>query len=135
VSLCLTASGKTVALALEAFTLIWSHSVEKSEWREDWRIFSGRLVIERASVAGTGAGMDIPEGAQLRDGVWIYEPDRQPVDRLRLMDAGRPDDDWTLCDERGNCRGVRELLDSRGREVILEACMDRAGAPLGATAQ
>ena len=33
-SLCILAGGKVTALALSAFTLSWTHSVQKSEWRE-----------------------------------------------------------------------------------------------------
>ena len=54
-SLCLTASGKTVALALEAFALIWSHSVEKTEWREAWQVRDGKLALVTGASRGIGA--------------------------------------------------------------------------------
>jgi hypothetical protein len=37
-SLCLTSAGVVKTLSLAAFTLGWTHSVEKIDWQEDWRI-------------------------------------------------------------------------------------------------
>src|SRR5205823_3073494 len=37
-SLCLVSAGVTKTLAVAAFTLAWTHSIEKIEWQEDWRV-------------------------------------------------------------------------------------------------
>ncbi|MBI3445588.1 MAG: DUF1850 domain-containing protein [Magnetospirillum sp.] len=68
------AAGLTVLSPSDSFQLSWTHSVEKVEWREDWRVEAGRLVLERASVAGSGAGMEPPPEA-VRDGDrWVWNP-------------------------------------------------------------
>ena len=94
-NLCIEAAGAIVALALQSFTLSWQHSVEKIEWSESWAVSDAGLVLEEASVQGTGAGMEIPEGAVLRDGAWHYRPGLPPLPELVLSDAGRGAD-WTL---------------------------------------
>ena len=37
-SLCILAAGKVTVLAVSAFTLSWTHSVEKVRWEEDWLV-------------------------------------------------------------------------------------------------
>jgi len=34
-SLCLASAGVVKTLAVAAFTLAWTHSIEKTEWQED----------------------------------------------------------------------------------------------------
>ena len=46
--LCLTASAVAAVLAVESFTLAWTHSIEKIRWEEDWRIEAGQLRIVEA---------------------------------------------------------------------------------------
>ena len=65
-SLCILAAGKTVTLAVAAFTLSWTHSVEKTRWEEDWAITPAGLQIVEARVKGSGAGMEPAEGAVLQ---------------------------------------------------------------------
>jgi hypothetical protein len=36
--LCLSAGLLSTTLAANAFTLAWTHSIEKVRWEEDWRI-------------------------------------------------------------------------------------------------
>jgi hypothetical protein len=126
-SLCLSVARKTVALALEAFSLVWTHSVEKTEWREDWRIADGLLVIERAHVEGTGAGMEIPAGAQLIDGAWVYEPGLPPRPSVIFSDAGQGND-WQIC-AMDRCRAMGTLLPVAGTTLEMKAC-NRPGQPL-----
>ncbi|WP_404861950.1 DUF1850 domain-containing protein [Georhizobium sp. MAB10] len=126
-SLCLSAAGKTVALALEAFSLVWTHSVEKTEWREEWRIADGLLVIERAHVQGTGAGMEIPAGAQLIDRAWVYEPDLSPRPSVIFSDAGQGSD-WQIC-AMDRCRAMGTLLPVSGTILEMKAC-NGPGQPL-----
>ena len=37
-SLCLASAGIVKTLAIAAFTLAWTHSIEKVDWQEDWRV-------------------------------------------------------------------------------------------------
>ena len=127
-SLCLSAGSTVLALALEAFSLSWTHSVEKVEWREEWRLLGDGLVIESASVSGTGAGMEIPDGAVLRGGAWHYRPALPPQAQVSFADAGRGAGDWRLC-SGGTCRDIGELVPSRGASVTLSLC-DRPGRTL-----
>lgn len=127
-NLCLEASGKTVALAIEAFTLIWTHSVEKVEWREMWRVTEEGLVIEQASVEGTGAGMEIPEGALLKDGAWVYEPGLAPLEIVHFADAGRGQD-WTICADQ-TCREIGDIVPAAGATLALYPCDEPAPTTL-----
>jgi hypothetical protein len=56
VSLCLASTGAVKALSLAAFTLVWTHSIEKIDWQEDWRITPAGLELVQARVKGSGAG-------------------------------------------------------------------------------
>lgn len=127
-SLCLSAGGVTLALAVEAFSLSWTHSVERTGWHEDWRVTEAGLVVEGAAVTGSGAGMTVPEGAVLRDGAWHYRPALPPLPEVSFADAGRDDGDWRFC-AQGQCREVGDLVPSRGGQFTLSPC-DRPGADI-----
>jgi hypothetical protein len=120
-SLCLSAGGTILVLALEAFSLSWTHSVERTEWREEWRLTDDGLVIMSASVAGSGAGMEVPEGAVLREGAWHYRPTLPPQPSVAFADASSDAGDWRLCSE-GTCRMVGDMVPSRGSTLTLSAC-------------
>ncbi|MCO6387014.1 DUF1850 domain-containing protein [Aliihoeflea sp. 40Bstr573] len=120
-NLCIEAAGAIVALALQTFTLSWQHSVEKIEWSESWAVSDAGLVLQEASVEGTGAGMEIPEGSVLRDGAWHYRPGLPPLPELVLSDAGRGAD-WTLCEPDGRCRQLSEIIPASGAVIRLSPC-------------
>ena len=86
-ALCLASGGLLSSLAATLFTLQWTHSVERIAWQEDWRIDGDALVLVEARIRGSGAGMDPPDGAVLRDGVWHYRVARR-VQRLLLSSGG-----------------------------------------------
>ena len=73
-SLCLASAGAVKALALAAFTLAWTHSIEKVEWQEDWRITPAGLELVEARVKGSGAGMEPPPEARLINGWFRWKP-------------------------------------------------------------
>ena len=77
--LCSAAGALLVAIDAEAFTLSWTHSVEKTLWREDWRVAGETLVLDEARVAGSGAGMEPPADARLEGGAWRYRPTSHPA--------------------------------------------------------
>lgn len=107
--LCVGLAGAVwVELPLSRFTLAWRHSVEKVRWEEDYRITAEGLVLEQARIKGSGAGMEIPDDAALRNGRWHYRPNLPPLDLLRLgrtPEAG----DYQICfDQR--CHALSEWL-------------------------
>ena len=95
-SLCLVAGLKTTILAATAFTLSWTHSVEKTGWEEDWRLTPSGLVAVEARIQSSGAGMEPPPDAVLRDGWWRYRPTLPPLPRLLLARSGAAGV-WRLC--------------------------------------
>ena len=121
--LCLAAGALTARLAVAAFTLAWTHSVERVRWEEDWRIVGGSLVLAEARVQGSGAGMEPPDGAVLEGGFWRYRPDLAPLPRLELARGGVVPD-WRLC-VAGRCRELAGYLPAEARDapsVELHAC-------------
>jgi hypothetical protein len=95
-------------LPTDAFTLVWTHSVEKTEWREDWRVEGDRLRLAEAAVRGSGAGMDPPADAVFAGGEWRYKPRVLPLHRLALANS-KMTGDYRLC-WNGACRPLASLL-------------------------
>lgn len=122
VAVCLVLGAKTVSLDTQRFTLAWTHSVEKIEWQEDYILRDGHVVLVEARIAGTGAGMEPPANAVLRDGQWHYAPDLPPLDELRLTLSSYTAD-YRLC-WNGACHRLGDLVDSRGDlgVVTIRAC-------------
>jgi len=121
-SLCLASAGVVKSLALAAFTLARTHSVEKVEWREDWRVGRAGLELARARVKGSGAGMEPPSEARLVDGWFQWQPDRPPLQEVVLGNSGAAGE-WRIC-SHGRCRTLSEILGHPiGAEVItMSAC-------------
>jgi hypothetical protein len=109
IGLCLGLAGAVWAqLPLPAFTLAWTHTIEKVRWEEDYRVTQDGLLLGEARVRGNGAGMEIPDGAILRDGSWHYRrqlPALQPLRVGRTPEAG----DYQLCFD-GGCRELSHWL-------------------------
>lgn len=116
-SLCL-AGAETLRLAVTAFTLAWTHSVEHVRWEEDWRLTPAGLELVAARVRGSGAGMEPPAGAALVDGWWVYAPRVPPQRELVLAASGATGEGWTLC-AAGRCL---ELGARPGPAVRLTPC-------------
>ena len=117
-SACLIAGGKALALASGLFTLSWTHSVEKVEWRETWQVSPSGLQITEARVRGSGAGMEPPPDARFENGWWIYAPALGPMPELRLAASGATASPWRLCAE-GRCI---DLGARPGAPVVLKPC-------------
>lgn len=94
-SLCLTMAGKAAMLGASAFTLTWTHSIEKTRWEEDWMLTPSGLVISEARVQGSGAGMEPPEGAHFDGEWWRYRPSLPPLPKLVLGASGKAGA-WTI---------------------------------------
>lgn len=117
-SLCIAAAGKVAVIATTAFTLSWTHSVEKTEWRESWSVTPAGLQLVEAQVRGSGAGMEPPADAVLKDGWWIYQPRLGPQKSISLAASGATGSGWTLC-ANGDCQ---ELGAAAGESVELKTC-------------
>lgn len=120
VSLCIIAGAGVTRLAVAAFTLSWTHSVEKTRWEEDWVVGRGLLAIVEARIEGMGAGMETPAGA-VRDGrFWKWAPKLAPQSELLLRRSDAIAEGWTLC-AGGACRRVGALGETADI-VVLKAC-------------
>ncbi len=113
----------------QAFTLAWTHSIEKIRWEEDYRVLaplspSGapRLRAGKARIEGSGAGMEPPPDA-LRKGRWYeYQPAPWPATPLRLTRSRYTADyDWCM---QGQCQRLSALLPSAGDVTLLYPCTE-----------
>ena len=118
-SLCILAAGKTTVLAVSAFTLSWTHSIEKTRWEDDWRVTPAGLEIVEARVKGSGAGMEPPEESVLRHGWWTYNPEIAVRPVVKLAASGATGGGWKLCAGRS----CLELGAQAGEAVELSACL------------
>jgi hypothetical protein len=112
--------GLLASLPVDRFTLEWTHSVEKIEWREQWRIAAGRLELTEAQIEGSGAGMDPPADARRVGNGWVYTPVVAPLERLVLANSVFTAD-YTLCAE-GRCRRLADWTGLSDRPIALSAC-------------
>ncbi len=106
--LCLVSAGVVKMLSVTAFTLAWTHSVEKTEWQEDWRVTPQGLEIVGARVQGTGAGMEPPPDARLIDGWFRWTPQLAKRSEIVLGNSGMAGE-WRLCTD-DHCRTLSDIL-------------------------
>ena len=115
-NLCL-GLGLTLVLAAipaERLTLAWEHSVEKIRWEEDYVTRAGRIEPVAARVKGSGAGMEPPPGAVLRDGWWHYKPAAYALEKITLTRSTYAGD-YQLC-WAGACSTLTALIGPPPRE-------------------
>ena len=108
-SLCLASAGVVKALSIAAFTLAWTHSIEKIEWQEDWRVTPQGLELAQARVKGSGAGMEPPPEARLVDGWFQWQPERRGRCRKWCSPIPAPPANGG-CAMDGNCRTLSEIF-------------------------
>ncbi len=106
--LCLASAGVVKTLSVTAFMLAWTHSVEKTEWQEDWRVTPQGLQIVEARVKGSGAGMEPPPDARLVDGWFRWTPPLPKLPEVALGNSGMAGE-WRLC-SNGQCQTLSEIL-------------------------
>jgi hypothetical protein len=116
--ICLMAGTIAASLTVDAFTLAWTHSIEKVRWEEDWRIVAGSLHISQARIRGSGAGMEPPSDAVLRDGVWHYRPPLPPQISLRLTHSPHTAG-YELC-FAGSCQPLAHYLPGVDNNVVID---------------
>jgi hypothetical protein len=122
--LCLVSGTLAASLAVQGFTLAWTHSIEKVRWEEDWRIADGRLEVVAARIRGTGAGMEPQAGAVLREGIWHYRPAVAQLPALTLRHSPHATG-YELC-AGGPCRLLAELLPGLPDDAVVKiaACAE-----------
>ncbi|MBX3654204.1 MAG: DUF1850 domain-containing protein [Ramlibacter sp.] len=117
-----------VFVPVQRFTLAWTHSIEKIRWEEDYavdRASSPRLRATAARIHGSGAGMEPPDDAVLRNGWYEYTPTTPPLQVLRLTRSPYTADyDWCV---GGRCQPLSRLLPSDGGVTLLWPCDDPRG--------
>ena len=118
---CLMVGAAMFMLPSGQFTLEWTHSIEKTVWREDWIIEDDRLRLTQAAIKGSGAGMEPGDGAILRQGWWVWTPELAPVPDLLLAASGATGAGWRVCAKSGECL---EIGEDAGRPQLLRACPD-----------
>ena len=117
-----------------AFTLGWTHSIEKTSWEEDWLVVDAGLALAEARIEGSGAGMEPPEGAVLRDGVWHYAPPASTRLHQSLSLTVSPyAQPYRFCFD-GRCRPLAALahVSTPFAVVRVERCVDPADPGSGA---
>lgn len=127
-SLCLATTAVALNLAVQSFSLAWVHSVERTEWRENWRTQDQQLVLVNAKVRGSGAGMDPGEGATLRDGWWVWPGNGIPVPDLHLAVSGATVSGWQWCAKGFGCHDLERWLTRNGQipeAIRINASADR----------
>lgn len=121
-SVCFIAGAVTKALQVTAFTLVWTHSVERTDWQEDWRVSQDGLMLVEARIKGSGAGIDPPPDVRLIDGWWRWNP--APVTRgeVVLGHSGAAGD-WRIC-MAGTCAPLHRTIGADPTEgpVIMRRC-------------
>ena len=107
-SLCLASAGIAKTLSIAAFTLAWTHSIEKVEWQEDWRVTPQGLELVQARVKGFCAGMEPPPEARLVDGWFQWQPARATMPQVVLGNSGAAGE-WRFCSD-GKCQPLSEIF-------------------------
>ena len=120
VSLCLASAGIVKTLSVAAFTLAWTHSVEKVEWQEDWRVTPAGLRLMQARVKGSGAGMEPPPEARLIDGWFQWQPKGAALPEVMLGQSGAAGE-WRLC-MGGKCRTLSDIFGYPIGSTTIRAC-------------
>ncbi|WP_052710105.1 DUF1850 domain-containing protein [Azospirillum thiophilum] len=126
--LCLFALGGALLASLPGtdFTLSWTHSIEKTEWRERWSVEAGRLRPVEARIRGTGAGMEPGPDAKLTaDGWLVWTPalppsGSLPEDGITLAASGFTGE-HRLC-AGADCRPLSGWTGVRDQAMTMRAC-------------
>lgn len=96
-AVCITTAGGMIKIAATSFILSWNHSVEKLPWQEFWTVHAQMLQLTEARIKGSGAGMEPPDNAILRDGWYSYRPDLPPRREIVLAASGKTGSGWQFC--------------------------------------
>jgi len=126
---CLLVAGVVRAtLPGPEFTLAWEHSVQKTRWEERYRVTGTEFRLDAARVQGSGAGMEPPQDAVLRDGWWTWRPATRVPELLLARSTYTRD--YTLCWE-DRCRPMEALIGpvAEATVVVVRPCTVGEAAP------
>lgn len=118
--LCIAAGAMAVRLLWPDFTLAWTHSIEKTEWQEDFVVAAAGLELIAARVRGTGAGMEPGPDARLVNGWYVWQPTRPPMPALVLARSGVAGD-YRVC-RSGQCKTLGDLVGTSQEPATLTVC-------------
>jgi len=120
--LCVAVAGLLVGLGWPDFTLAWTHTIEKTVWEEDYQVTGSGLRLVAARIKGSGAGMEVPDGAVRAGDAWVYRPASREVPALLLARAPEAGD-WSLC-RAGRCIRLADLVGAAvaGDPATLKPC-------------
>lgn len=111
-------------LPTQAFTLAWTHTIEKVRWEEDYRVeYAGIPVLRavKARIKGSAAGMEPPSDAVFKDGWYHYTPkDASPLYLPLTRSEFSADYEW--CDHTG-CVPLSAKMPRDGGVTLLTACV------------
>lgn len=119
-SVCVLVGTLHWSIPANGFTLVWTHSVEKTRWEEDYVLKDRGLVLKAARIAGSGAGMEPPADAVWREGVWHYTPASALLTRLVLANSSFGGH-YDLC-VAGECRALPIADDRSSQPTIIKPC-------------
>lgn len=120
-TLCIATGGTVLALAVQGFTLSWTHSVTKTLWWEKWEVSADGIRPIEARISGSGAGMEPPEDAVLADDVWSYDVNLPYQREVLLASSGMTGGGWLLC-AQGTCRTLGETPGPPSRLWAADLC-------------
>lgn len=118
--LCFAALGKIVALGFTAFSLSWTHSVEKTTWREGYIVEGQKLRLDWVEVQGSGAGMEAKDGTTLQNGVWRWHEKTETIESISLRRSSYVSD-YTLCHQK-TCKSLEAWGVERADPTVMHAC-------------
>lgn len=111
---------------VQAFTIAWTHSIEKIRWEEDYTVRTDAqgapvLIAGHARILGSGAGMEPPPDAVLHaDGWYEYQPHTEPLHILRMARSPYTADyDWCV---KGRCEPMRAIMPTDGGFTLMRPC-------------
>jgi hypothetical protein len=116
-AICLALGARHVSLPADHFTLAWTHTVEKTQWQEDYAIRGNGLALTEARIQGTGAGMEPPPDALLQRGWWHYVPRLPVLPELRLT-LSPYTADYRIC-WNGRCRSLAQVIGAKQRKGVV----------------
>jgi hypothetical protein len=116
-SICLMVGAALLALPIPDFTLRWTHSVEKIDWVEHWRITDQTLTLTLVKIKGSGAGMEPADDAKLENGWWVWSPNTT-APKLTLAASGATGAGWHFCTDTA----CQDLGTEAGSPITIKPC-------------
>jgi len=121
-SVCIVTGSTVAKIATLSFTLAWTHSVQKTQWIEEWRVNPTSMQIVEARAESNGAGMEPQDGAVFDGKFWRWKPALGPLPEVALRRSDAVPAGWTFC-ALGQCRAIGTPADTADI-AVLKPCPD-----------